>query len=60
MFSDHKIKVCEAWQNISDILLTLGIRKSAKECDKKFRNLKNAFKRVHFDTERSESSKYQW
>lgn len=30
------------------------------ECDKKWRNLKSAFKKVYCDTDRTQESKYQW
>lgn len=53
-------QVVDIWQTIADFLETKNISKSGKDCDKKFRNLKNAFKRVHYDQDRSESSKYQW
>lgn len=60
LFSNHLYKVRDVWKMVSDELKGKGIEKSGIECDKKFRNLQVAFKKVYYDTERTESSKYQW
>uniref|UniRef100_A0A336MSH5 CSON005055 protein n=1 Tax=Culicoides sonorensis TaxID=179676 RepID=A0A336MSH5_CULSO len=59
-FSNHTIKVLDVWNSISDELKKQGVNKSGVECDKKWRNLKSAFKKIYCDEERTEESKYQW
>lgn len=59
-FADYSSRVRDVWNIISCDLATKGIRKTGAECDKKFRNLQTAFKKIHNDADRTESSKYQW
>lgn len=49
------------WENLAYKMKIFGFENvTGKNCDRKWRNLKSTFKKIYYDTERTQESKCQW
>lgn len=49
------------WENVANKMKICGFKNvTGNNCDRKWRNLKSTFKKIYYDTERTEESKLQW
>lgn len=49
------------WENVANKMKIFGFENvTGNNCDRKWRNLKSTFKKIYYDTERTEESKLQW